>query len=178
MRGARKQSNFCHLAVILKRHDTHRWVQVVALKDGLTPGANSKALATTARAFHFRRQALAAARCCAICGQTMGTRVAFVGGPLCIQNHLFTDAGMHRDCAVYALRVCPFIAALVVGYRKSHDPSTTQAMEHVSTDRPERFGLAICKTYQPALLNSQTYVLIAGEYESLQWWVHGSPVEQ
>src|SRR6218665_1935909 len=41
-----KLTKFCHETVILKRQDEQRWVQVVALKDGLTPGANSKASAT------------------------------------------------------------------------------------------------------------------------------------
>ena len=44
----------------------HRWVLVVALKDGLTPGANSQALAVAAGAFSFlpsvRRELVAVAR--------------------------------------------------------------------------------------------------------------------
>ena len=123
-------------------------------------------------------QAFAAARCCSVCGHPMGTRVAFVGGPLCIENHLFADAGMHRDCATYALRVCPFIAAPSFGFRKTHDPKTMEVMDFVSTDRPEKFGLVICKDYRPALLNGQSYVLQVGQYESLEWWAKGSPVEQ
>ena len=54
------------------------------------------------------------------------------------------------------------------------DPGSTIA----AVAREEKFGLVICKDYRPALLNGQSYVLQVGQYESLEWWAKGSPVEQ
>lgn len=57
---------------------------------------------------------------CGICGKALGTHVPknplkgayFVGGPACFYSTrgAFLDPPMHRECAEYALRVCPYIA--------------------------------------------------------------------
>lgn len=49
---------------------------------------------------------------CGLCGQKMGDVIYFVGGPAAAfhENGAFIDPPMHRECAEYALQVCPFIA--------------------------------------------------------------------
>lgn len=57
---------------------------------------------------------------CGICGKALGTHVPknpqkgayFVGGPACFYSErgAFLDPPMHRECAEYAMRVCPYIA--------------------------------------------------------------------
>lgn len=110
-------------------------------------------------------------RCCGICGETLGARIAFVGGPLAMANRLFTDLPMHRDCAIYALRVCPFIAAPKFAYSRAL-PEGTVASDNVSTERPEQFGLGITKSFKVVAVNREP-VLRAGEFESIEWWRHG-----
>lgn len=110
-------------------------------------------------------------RRCGICGETLGARVAFVGGPLAMANRFFTDLPMHRDCAVYALRVCPFIAAPKFAYSRSL-PDDTQVSNNVSTTRPEQFGLGVTKVYKPLVVNGEV-VLQAAPFESIEWWRHG-----
>jgi hypothetical protein len=110
-------------------------------------------------------------RCCGICGGQLGARVAFVGGPLAIANRLFTDLAMHRDCAIYALRACPFIAAPKFAYARTL-PEGTVVSENVSVQRPERFGLGITKGFELLQLNSEI-VLRAQPFESVEWWRHG-----
>lgn len=110
-------------------------------------------------------------RCCGICGEMLGARIAFVGGPLAMANRFFTDLPMHRDCAIYALRTCPFIAAPKFAYSRSI-PADTVVSDNVSTNRPDQFGLGITKTFNVVLLNGEP-VLRAGEFESIEWWRHG-----
>lgn len=114
-------------------------------------------------------------RCCGICGETLGARIAFVGGPLALANRLFTDLPMHRDCAIYALRTCPFIAAPKFAYSRAL-PADTVVSDNVSTDRPDRFGLGITKTFSVVSVNGEP-VLRAGEFESIEWWRHGKQVD-
>lgn len=45
-------------------------------------------------------------RLCGLCGQQLGKHIFFVGGPLCVDNGLFHDPPMHRECAEFALRAC------------------------------------------------------------------------
>ena len=49
---------------------------------------------------------------CGICGKKLERDVWLVGGPgAALHEHgAFLDPPMHKDCATYALRVCPYIA--------------------------------------------------------------------
>jgi hypothetical protein len=54
---------------------------------------------------------------CGICGQKLERDVWLVGGPGAAfhENGVFLDPAMHKACAVYALRVCPYIAGRYTG---------------------------------------------------------------
>jgi hypothetical protein len=108
---------------------------------------------------------------CGICGQPLGGRMAFVGGPLSMANRLFTDLPMHRTCAEYALRVCPFIAAPKFAY--SPKVEGVRVATSVSDTRPERFGLGISRGFSVAQLPSGDIVLHAKPFEEITWWREG-----
>lgn len=56
-------------------------------------------------------------RRCNICGSRMGARIVFVGGPKSCENSSFGDPPFHRECALYAAKVCPYI--LIGGWDRS-----------------------------------------------------------
>jgi hypothetical protein len=47
---------------------------------------------------------------CWVCGGPMGVFKCFVIGPMCAINRVISEPPSHRDCAIYAARVCPFLA--------------------------------------------------------------------
>lgn len=51
-------------------------------------------------------------RLCGLCGLPVKKDevLAFVGGPMCHENGVYSDPGAHQACARYALRVCPHMA--------------------------------------------------------------------
>jgi hypothetical protein len=57
-----------------------------------------------------RRIICASERRCNVCGEKLGYWLAFLGGPMCVDQRAFADAPMHPECAEYSLRVCPFLA--------------------------------------------------------------------
>lgn len=114
-------------------------------------------------------------RCCGICGEPLGVRMAFVGGPVSMSNRLFTDLPMHRDCAQYALRACPFLAAPSFAYSRKV-PIDASVNEHVVTTRPDRFGIGICKGFRLAMLPGGEAVLQAAEFEHVEWWREGAVI--
>lgn len=115
-------------------------------------------------------------RRCALCGKPVRGLMAFVGGPLSIGNRLFADPGMHQDCATYALRVCPMLAAPRWGYarhtRQVPGHIENIVSEQVSTDRPERYGLGLTSSYELVQVQGETYIH-AAPFESVQWWKEG-----
>lgn len=48
-------------------------------------------------------------RLCWICGERLGRYLVFVVGPMCSINRISAEPPMHRDCAEYSVRVCPFL---------------------------------------------------------------------
>jgi hypothetical protein len=116
-------------------------------------------------------------RRCALCGKLLGREIAFVGGPKSMAHRLFTDPGMHRDCAEYALKVCPFLAAPHFKYAESLRAIADTDMavvvnENVPTERPEAFGLGITKGYDVQMLNG-TPVIGAHAFSTLEWFHRG-----
>lgn len=113
-------------------------------------------------------------RRCAICGQKMRGLFAFVGGPLCAENHTYTDAPMHKECAEYAMRVCPFLAAPKYGYNKLRVEGV-RYKENVSTARPDKFALCVTSNYWAMEYNGEV-ILRADMWVSVDWWRHGVKV--
>lgn len=48
-------------------------------------------------------------RLCWICGDKLGRHLAFAVGPMCTINRVSSEPPQHRECAEYALKVCPFL---------------------------------------------------------------------
>ena len=71
-----------------------------------------------------KRQAVIAHEQCSICGQVLNRARWFVGGPLSAfdPEGCYIDAPLHHECAQYALRVCPYLAA--PNYNKRIDART------------------------------------------------------
>lgn len=110
---------------------------------------------------------------CGICGNRLARFKALVGGPQSIDSRRFTDAPMHPQCAEYALRVCPFLAAPKFGYDKSQPFS-----QHMSPDRPEKFGMGITSDVQLQWLPDNTPVLVAWPWISpVRWWCQGKRLD-
>ncbi|MFL1449265.1 hypothetical protein ACI77O_12790 [Pseudomonas tritici] len=111
---------------------------------------------------------------CGICGQKLGKRFAFVGGPKSMKSRYFTDAPMHESCAIYALQACPFIAMPRMAYLKHVQPG--HELNHLVSDtKPELFGIGIATKMK--LVHFQGQQLIkAGAWLRVRFWKDGSPV--
>lgn len=48
-------------------------------------------------------------RRCWICGQQLGTTISFIIGPMCAINRTVSEPASHNDCALWAIKNCPFL---------------------------------------------------------------------
>lgn len=132
------------------------------------------------RVLDMRRQILCIRnRQCGICGQLLGKFVAFIGGPQSGESHVFTDPGMHRQCAEFAASVCPFISRETAMYRDVNDTDRetlkrlgilVEDLEYVSDDREDpRMFIYITKEYTPVRVTNASVAAHADEFtETLQ----------
>lgn len=125
-----------------------------------------------------KAMAMLLSRRCALCDKSMGRVVTFVGGPLSMRSRSFTDGPMHDECAQYALKVCPFLAAPKFAYSRSHDVAGVEVatIESVSKDRPAYFGHGYTTDYH--LMQIPGAVLIIAEpWFGVEWWKDGKALE-
>lgn len=61
-------------------------------------------------------------RLCFICGQPLGRYLAFPIGPMCAVNRITAEPPSHRECALFAVKVCPFLTLPKAQRREAHLP--------------------------------------------------------
>lgn len=64
---------------------------------------------------------------CWICGQKLGANKAFVVGPMCAINRTSAEPPSHRECAIFATKVCPFMVNPEMRRRETNLPAHTEA---------------------------------------------------
>lgn len=119
---------------------------------------------------HKRRRCVAR-RLCAMCGERMNQKIAFIGGPGSIEDgQHFMDAGMHPSCAEFAWLVCPYIV-MGRGHAKTHkiDPrAAVEVFRNIPTEPPERMGMMITTDYE-IVDHPSGPIVRAGAPESVVW---------
>lgn len=116
---------------------------------------------------------------CALCGQPLKKRGWFVGGPLCHENRIFLDPPMHRDCAEYALKVCPYLAmprGHFSNVEKRPAPLPITVSQMVAPERPERFMLACTDEWKLAVGNNDPFI-VASPWTEVHWYRHGEEIQ-
>lgn len=113
---------------------------------------------------------------CWTCGGFLGANVAFVVGPMCALNRISADPPSHLSCALYAVRVCPFLATPQMRRRDSHIPEGVVQPAGVALLRnpgvalvwvTRKFVAFRAQLGQPGLLCDM------GEPTALHWFAEG-----
>jgi len=128
---------------------------------------------------------------CPLCGDKLFRGRWFVGGPRAAFHELgaFIDPPMHAECARYALRVCPFLAAPRYGRRlddktlPAHDGTLLLMEEECRDERPALF-VAVMATGQSAIhfdntvaaggmLGAIRFLQPKRPFSHVEFWRHG-----
>lgn len=64
---------------------------------------------------------------CWVCGQRLGSFVAFTVGPMCAVNRVSSEPPSHRECAEFSARACPFLSRPHMRRRENDLPETVRA---------------------------------------------------
>jgi len=96
-------------------------------------------------------------RTCAICNKRLGSRLFFLGGPMCVQNRVFGDGPVHEECGRYAMRVCPYLSIASKQYRmtdveeKQYEDGSYDSFDaNAILIKPQRVVIYICGDYHVA----------------------------
>jgi hypothetical protein len=104
---------------------------------------------------HHHHVRCATERRCAICNGRLGSELHFLGGPMCVQNRIFGDGPMHRECCDYARLVCPYLSIQSKDYRETgvnYQASGYEGGETIDDPnailvKPQRLVEYVCREY-------------------------------
>lgn len=86
---------------------------------------------------------------CGICHKPLTYWIAFVGGPLSLQNRVYSDPPFHKECAVAAMTYCPHIR--VRNHRRTPDekqPDDFWAAPEAVFEKPDSWIIALARGYK------------------------------
>jgi hypothetical protein len=113
---------------------------------------------------------------CWICGEKLGVHLAFTIGPMCAINKVTSEPPTHKECAIFALKNCPFLSNPAVQRRErampeGHKPPAGIMIQH----NPGASCLWITKTYKPFAVEHGAMGILfqLGPPESVTWWARG-----
>jgi len=96
---------------------------------------------------------------CGICGKTLGEYSYFIGGEKCVKSHFFVDAPMHKPCAEFSAKTCPFLTG-DRDYSKRETPAATQVIPEMGDARPSKMFMLAARTKETKYLKSDQGTLI------------------
>lgn len=123
---------------------------------------------------------------CALCGKRCDDGFWFVGGSRCFTHShgAFLDPPSHQDCAEFALRFCPFLAAPSYGRRIELRKLAPEALpddmviaidESMKVERPDRFGLGKARGYDYFGSIPVDRIFVVSQWRFVEYWRHGQP---
>jgi hypothetical protein len=139
----------------------------------LDDGTRDFRIAGQEQHFNARRFGL-----CWICGQKLGRFMAFVLGPMCAVNRVTAEPPNHRDCAVYAAKVCPFLATPSMCRRDGGTPDGLVAAAGETISRNPGASLVwVTREFKAfrAQLGNEGVLFDVGEPVETSWWAEGRP---
>lgn len=137
-----------------------------------------------------KRQRCAIERRCWICGQCFDRHepTAFIGGPHSIKNRLFVDGPMHKDCAIDALNLCPFMLGKMdyaTEFQEERHAEPIQFTRDRPADQapPAQLGLIISRGFGVAQTTHNGYHVwffrpYTPDAEPVQWFDRTSLAER
>lgn len=112
---------------------------------------------------------------CWICGQQLGRTFAFVAGPMCAVNRNSAEPPSHTECALFAVKACPFILLPKAQRREANLPvETTDPAGHMIKRNPGVAMVWITRAYR-IHVEPRGLLFELGEPETVHWYAQGQP---
>ena len=114
---------------------------------------------------------------CWVCGARIGAFLVFPIGPMCAINRTASEPPCHRECALWSVRNCPFLARPHMVRRE--DDLSREAIQNVSGVMIPRNPGAVClwttKKYKLFRDNRNRPLIELGDPVKVEWYAEGRP---
>jgi hypothetical protein len=122
---------------------------------------------------------------CGLCGEPLKKPIVFIGGVNCCECRTFFDPGMHEECAIYAVKVCPYLANSDAKYSKrdpkhlGEDQVVIKTYEEISAVRPDKMALYYTNGFRGVTGQGPALFILADYPTKIDWdTIPGKPSAQ
>lgn len=113
---------------------------------------------------------------CWVCGGYLGTRLAFVLGPMCTITRTTSEPPCHRECAEWSAVNCPFLARPHMVRRDNNLPE--EAIDAAGISIPRNPGVTcvwITFRFKIFLDDDRRPLIEVSDPLETSWWAEGRP---
>jgi hypothetical protein len=111
---------------------------------------------------------------CWVCGQKMGVYKCFVAGPMCCINRSSSEPASHYDCALYSVRVCPFLTTPRMHRRETDMPEGWAEPGGIAIMRnPGATAIWVTRAYTHLFDGMGSFIFRMGPAERVEWFAEG-----
>lgn len=114
---------------------------------------------------------------CWVCGEKLGSHLAYVIGPMCGITRVTSEPACHLDCATWSARNCPFLSRPDMTRRDLEaDYADAQQPPGMHLDRnPGVSCVWVCREYKLFKDGRGGYLIALGDPEAATFWACGRP---
>lgn len=110
---------------------------------------------------------------CWVCGETLGTHLAFVIGPMCAINRVSGEPPAHLECAEFSARACPFLTTPKERRREAGMPEGTCFSETGLKRNPGVALVWVTKSFTSIRGVGSEVLFRIGDPEKTLWFCEG-----
>lgn len=116
---------------------------------------------------------------CHVCGTKLGRYKSFVGGPMAVLQLISGEPPVHRECALFAAKACPFLLLPKSKRRSANLPEDIGPIgaptDHFVEENP---GITCVYTCTKFHIDKAGSVFKFDDCESLEWFTEGREATQ
>jgi hypothetical protein len=113
---------------------------------------------------------------CWICARPLTPRVAFITGPLGMQNRHAGDGPMHVTCAKYAIQVCPHLNSEHSQIREANRPPGERTGVNAIDDKPPVIGMAVTTKWGSEIYRAKGDIVFNWRSPKVYWFHNGREI--
>jgi hypothetical protein len=112
-------------------------------------------------------------RLCWVCGEKLGTHMAFPIGPMCSINRVTTEPPAHLECAEFSACACPFLTRPRMRRNEKDMPDHQAPGGHMIPRNPGVTCIWVTKSYKLFRDENGAPLMQIGDPVSVSWFAEG-----
>jgi hypothetical protein len=110
---------------------------------------------------------------CWVCGQKLGTHLAFTIGPMCAVNRTTSEPPEHLDCAMWSVKGCPFLSKPQMKRREDEFTDSLVSAGNAIKRNPGATCIWVTKTFLLFGDGKGGALIRIGDPVAVTWWKLG-----